>query len=456
MSTPSVVSPMSKLSLADLAPKQQDAITALYEKNTLLIAAKGLGKTVVGQTAVQELLADGVITRCLVLAPLQVCTMSWAGEWSKWQHLRQPALALGHEPARRMAIDRGGDIVVINFDNLVWLIENDLHLSFDGLLVDECTKLKTAGGSGFKALRKVLKHFTWRSAMTADPVSEQGVDLYAQMMLVDGGKTLGRHKDLFRRKYFYPTDFNQRKWAVLPGMDKVLANVVRDTVTVITDTHYDESLPPLRDIVVPVEMPAEGWQAYNAIMDDGAFDAGSGDVVLAEDAAAVAGKLQQITAGAAWLPGGKRYVRFHNAKLDALAKHAAQPDARPMLVAYWFRFELDALKERWPSITVLGETTGAVELWNAGKVPLLAVHPASCSHGLNLQYGGHDLAVLTAPWSADMWEQLVGRLRRRGQAAKFVARITFVVIDSIDTEVMARHRLKAYDSERLNAALVDA
>ena len=123
-------------------PKQQAAIDALYEKNCLLIAPKGLGKTVVGQTAVQELIRDKVITRCLVIAPLKVCQLSWASESLKWMHLAHVGLALGDETQRRAALQGPCDIVVINFDNLAWLVKSGLYERFDGLLVDECTKLK--------------------------------------------------------------------------------------------------------------------------------------------------------------------------------------------------------------------------------------------------------------------------------------------------------------------------
>jgi hypothetical protein len=33
-----------------------------------------------------------------------------------------------------------------------------------------------------------------------------------------------------------------------------------------------------------------------------------------------------------------------------------------------------------------------IENWNAGKLPFMALHPASGGHGLNLQHGGADIA----------------------------------------------------------------
>ena len=442
----------SLLSSVALTPKQQAAIDALYEKNCLLIAPKGLGKTVVGQTAVQELIRDGVIKRCLVLAPLKVAQLSWANESLKWSHLEHVGLALGVEAQRVGALQGPCDIVVVNFDNLVWLVESGLYKHFDGLLVDECTKLK-GGGAGFKALRKVLKHFEWRGAMTADAIPEMGTDIFYQMLLCDGGAALGKNKELFRRKYFYPTDFQQRKWTILPGMDAALADAVSGVLTVIEDDDYEAGLPKLCDTVIFADMPVPGWMAYNLIEDEGFIDLGAG--VQADTAAAVQQKKQQVTAGAVYdLEGQAQWL--HTAKFDALARYL-ETMTRPVAVAYWFTFELEELKRRYPFIRVLGEDSAGVEAaWTAGDIALMAVHPSSCSHGLNLQYGGFDLVVLTAPWSADLWEQLVGRFRRRGQPSEQVNRAVIMVADTVDGEVMARHREKKYSSTSLNAVLADA
>ena len=90
----------STLSYKDISPEQHRAIDALYEGNCLLIARKGFGKAMVGQTAAQALLDSGEIKRVLVVAPLKVCTLTWAGEHLNWDHLRHVSLAIGDARAR--------------------------------------------------------------------------------------------------------------------------------------------------------------------------------------------------------------------------------------------------------------------------------------------------------------------------------------------------------------------
>jgi len=53
--------------------------------------------------------------------------------------------------------------------------------------------------------------------------------------------------------------------------------------------------------------------------------------------------------------------------------------------------------------------------WNAGEIPLLICHPASLSHGVNLQAGSHLLVWYGLPWSLEQYLQLCARLHRQGQ-----------------------------------------
>jgi SNF2 family DNA or RNA helicase len=61
------------------------------------------------------------------------------------------------------------------------------------------------------------------------------------------------------------------------------------------------------------------------------------------------------------------------------------------------------------------DDANAIERWNKGGIQLLAVHPKSAGHGLNLQHGGCHMVFLSLPWSLELYEQTIGRLHRSGQ-----------------------------------------
>ena len=56
-----------------------------------------------------------------------------------------------------------------------------------------------------------------------------------------------------------------------------------------------------------------------------------------------------------------------------------------------------------------------MDRWNKGEIEILCGHPASCSHGLNLQTGGHIMIWFGLPWSLELYMQAVARLDRQGQ-----------------------------------------
>jgi hypothetical protein len=113
-------------------------------------------------------------------------------------------------------------------------------------------------------------------------------------------------------------------------------------------------------------------------------------------------------------------VHIHDHKLDALEDLVDQLNGEPLLVAYSFKFDLERIRKRFPKLRVFNEDSTAYADWNKGKIPLLAIHPASGGHGCNLQYGGYNLAWYGFQWSVELWMQMNGRLPRPGQKSPLV------------------------------------
>ena len=436
MSTSSTAQKRQTLSFSDILPNQQAAIEAVYENNRLLVGAVGFGKAVVAQTAAQELLDDGELKRVLVIAPLKVALLTWGTEFEKWQHLEEPGMALGDAGERLWAHNDGARIVVLNAENVVWFFDTFGHdHGFDGLIVDEVTKgFKKPGGSRFKALRKHLKDFKWRLAMTATPVAESGQDIYAQCLVVDEGAALGTNLDRFRRRYMYPLDYQNRNWDWLPGGQGRMAEAAKNVVYVADSEEYEANLPPIRDNIINVPFSQDLQECYDEFAAEEMLEIGP-VTVHAPNAAVVVNKLLQFTAGAIYDEDGFAHW-MHWEKFFALDTVVEDADG-PLMIAYQFQFELAELKARYPGIGVLGENPEEVmREWNAGRLPLMAAHPRSCAHGLNLAEGGNHLVVLTPPWSADDWRQLIGRLRRRGQHRDFVRRTIISAESGVDSLVL--------------------
>ena len=82
-------------------------------------------------------------------------------------------------------------------------------------------------------------------------------------------------------------------------------------------------------------------------------------------------------------------------------------------MAYWFKHDLERIRQRFDVRTI--DRPEDIADWNAGKIPVALIHPASAGHGLNLQDGGSTIVWFGLTWSLELYQQLNARLWRQGQ-----------------------------------------
>ncbi|MBE5798218.1 MAG: DEAD/DEAH box helicase, partial [Clostridiales bacterium] len=138
-------------------------------------------------------------------------------------------------------------------------------------------------------------------------------------------------------------------------------------------------------------------------------------------------------------------------KLDALEDLIEAANGNPVLVAYWYQHDIQRIQERFPKVRTL-RTSRDIADWNAGKIPVAAIHPASAGHGLNLQAGGSTLVWFGLTWSLELYQQTNARLWRQGQQAETVVIHHIITTDTIDEQIMDALERK----DRTQAALIDA
>ena len=453
------------LTINDLDTAQHAAIDRFYMfDNTLMIAQKGFGKTVVAWTGMQYLRRDDAVKKFLILGSANVCSQTWNTEWTQWEHLQ--TMEDDYANAAKMPLkqrekvcDAKPDFLSLNFENIPWFFERYGHdHGYDGLLIDEMTQLKSVGGTSFKALRKHLKDFTWRSGMTAAPIQQEPVDLYGQMLIIDRGETLGTSKERYLRKYFYPTDYENRNWALQPGaMDKIITAVSGVVYQPDDFLEREETKIPVIEHVIEFDLPERAAKAYKKMSRDFMNEE---ETVVAVNAAVKHGKLHQLCCGAMYDEDGNA-VWYHEEKMDLLRELVSTLDT-PLLVVYQFDFERDYIMEQFDSPLCLSGGSAAanaqlIEQWNNGEIPLLLAHPKSCAHGLNLQKGpGHTLVCLSYFDSADQWEQTAGRLARRGQKAGHVDRVVFVARGTLEETVLPeRIRVRGEVSRKFHERIAE-
>lgn len=426
----------------DIHPYQEDAISFLYEHDeALALVPMGGGKTMMAGTAAKELLEDKVVKRWLILAPKRVAQLVWKPEFAKWSHLndQEIAVAVGTDKQRMAAIEGDEPFVVMNYDNLIWMLDtyNSVY-DFDGIIFDEVTKMKNPQGKRHKSIKRYLTDFNVRWGLTGR-LSPNGLkDLYGQVYCVDRGRRLGRSFGHFKAGYFQST--GPMPWQVEPQPDAVerATEAIADISFLIPDSVYEDQLPPLVPNTIEVDMSPEMRDIYNEMEEEFLIKLEE-DEVLAANAGVMLGKLQQIVNGFIYTDTGSQW--FHDAKINALEELIDSQQGEPLIVVYKYRRELEALRGRWDA-PYLGEGVSdtraeqAVNDWNAGKLPIFYIHPASAGHGLNLQAGGNTIVWYGQTWSLEEHDQTIARLRRQGQEEDQVLCHYIVMKDSVDNTVL--------------------
>jgi len=381
-----------------------------------LMLDMGLGKTVVTLSALWELALDYFdIVKVLVIAPKRVATDTWPRELSKWEHLTglTASLVIGNREQREKALNCPAFLYIINRENVCWLVENH-RWDFDTVVIDELSSFKSNRTERFKAMKKVRPLVHRVIGLTGTPAPNSLLDLWPEMYLLDMGQRLGRFITGYRERFFTPDKRNREivySYKPREGAEDAIYSLISDICISMKAVDYLD-MPERIDNRIEVEMSAKEKKIYDDFCRDMVVQIGD-EELDAVNAGVLSGKLLQMANGAVY-GDDRRVLPIHSRKLDALEDLVEAANGKPLLVAYWYKHDLARIREHFPEARCI-DTSKDISDWNAGKVPMALIHPASAGHGLNLQEGGCTIVWYGLTWSLELYQQLNARLWRQGQ-----------------------------------------
>jgi len=427
--------------LSDLRSDQQSCVDELYANDRVYAVMRmGGGKTATCLTAISELLADGHRRRALVIAPPLVAATVWPNEPAKWthlQHLTVEALTGGPAARLRRLKESTADVLTVSEGVLGWLSEvlpKD-HPSLDILVYDE-PKLKDPRGVIGKTLLKIAPQAKSIWLFSGTPRPNGYADLFMPARLLKPG-LWGDDFVAWRRRNFMPMDFHGYVWKVHDFRARQLDRDV-ETFMVRAAEPEDARHGTLTSGVeqdFEFDLPDEVARQYRKMERDllisivGEQDPSDPAVIAALTQAVASSKLAQIAQGFVYdqpdEDGAKTAHYLHDAKLDILRYQLDAIGAETSVICYGFLEDLSRIEtllaKAGRSYGVLGagqslkQKMRSVEQWNEGRLDNLILHPASASHGVELQFGGRRMLWYCPPWSAEQYDQTIKRLDRPGQ-----------------------------------------
>ncbi len=466
---------------ADMHAYQRECVQFMKDNPfSALFIDLGMGKTVSSLTVISDLLSEFLTDKVLVVAPLKVATDTWPTEIGTWQHLAwmnhvviradddDPRLALARKRAaewarseglgtaeanrlaqraetierRRIMVELANSPVsihIINREQLEWLVY--LHKDkwpYRTVFIDESSSFKDHNSKRFEALAKVRNTdglITRLHILTATPAAETYEALFPQIFLLDRGVRLGKNITAYRDRYFTYNRYSF-KYKLRPGAEEEVLSKIADISLVMKAKDYLNLKEP--DIQIhKVKLAKPQIDLIKRLERDFVIDLPDGTELEAKTAAILSSMLLQMASGAVYetllledwntddLRKVKRVHHLHEHKINTLKEiaEAAADAGEPLLVSYHFQSSLARLRKAFPKAVVMDKVGKCIKAWNAGKIPMLFVHPQSAGHGLNLQYGGRLLVLFDLIYSLENYLQLIGRLARQGQTRDVIVKL---------------------------------
>lgn len=407
----------------------------------------------------------------LILGPKRVAVGStpealgvWGGEAAKWDSFHEEVIPIkGTQTERFQALGRKALFYAINYEQLPWLVKHyGRNWPFRTIVADELTRLKgfrlRQGGQRTQALAKVA----WADVverfigLTGTPAPNGLKDIWGWMWFLDRGERLGRTYDGFKQRWF------QRAWdgygiEPLTFAQKQIQNLIRDLCITIDPKDYGLELDAVIETEIFVDLPDKARDLYRD-MEKKMFmelehELGTHEIE-AVSAAGRTNKCLQIANGFVYGEDGRPH-ELHHAKIEALESIVEEANGMPLLVSYQFVEDLAMIKRAFPKAKGIDETSEAD--WNAGRVPMLVVHPQSAGHGLNLQWGSNILVDYSSGWNLESDEQVIERIgpMRQYQSGlnRPVYRYRILAKNTVDEMVRDRRASKRSVQEILLAAM---
>jgi len=195
----------------------------------------------------------------------------------------------------------------------------------------------------------------------------------------------------------------------------------------------------------------------------------------AEAAAQVSGKCHQIANGNVYedIPEDldeeeekafrrtRKTIHIHKAKLEALEDLIDELNGKPLLVAYHYKHDLEALRGLLGDVPYIGsgvspkQSKTIEDKWNRGEIPVLLGHPTAMAHGLNLQEQGNDVCWFSLTWDLELYMQFIRRIYRQGVKGKQVRNHHLVAKGTTDETMLSRLGGRASQQHDLRQALKD-
>ncbi|CAB4166950.1 HepA Superfamily II DNA/RNA helicases, SNF2 family [uncultured Caudovirales phage] len=259
--------------IGELKPYQVDDVTRMVERQRMLVAYEmGLGKTCMTIAALEQLKAEGTLTKPTLVIALSSLKYQWQKEINKFSDdyssvIDGSATTRFVRWERDMGWEQHTGYIIANYETIVADWDIVKNYEWGAIVCDEATAIKSFRSQRSKRVKELSRSVDIKFALTGTPIENgRPEELYSIMQFVDS-KVLGRF-DLFDQTFIVRNHFGGvQRYRNLPIFHEKMKQVAVRKIQ--KDPDVSPFLPEtihLEPILIPLDKA--GKELYSKISSD--------------------------------------------------------------------------------------------------------------------------------------------------------------------------------------------
>ena len=387
-------------------------------KRAFVLSSMGVGKTRAAMFSYDFLRQQGVVNKCLVVAPLSTLQPVWENEVFEIFHHLSAGVVHGTRAKRLKMLEQDYDIYIINHDGVKTVHKELLAMNFDCIIVDELAVYRNKRTDRWKALKPLVAKAEYAWGLTGAPTPNGPTDAYGQVKLL----TPNRCAMSFRAfQQLTMRQVSQFRWIPRQEANDIVHEAMQPSVRYSLEDCHD--LPPITISARDVTLSARQKKAYKQLMNEYAMESRKAGVITVVNEAARINKLIQVGAGFAYTSEGKGEYLDAKSRLKTTLDLVSEAEGKVIIFAC-YKWAVAMLERVLGHLGTVLAITGAtpradrdksIALFrNSPSHRILVAHPGCMAHGINLQCAS-TIIWYTPTHSLETYMQANARITRPGQ-----------------------------------------
>jgi SNF2 family DNA or RNA helicase len=432
--------------------QKKTAALLTTSKRAYVLSSMGVGKTRAALFSYDFLRQEGVVSNCLVVAPLSTLVPVWEVETFETFHHLSVGVLHGSRAKRAKVLEEDHHIFVINHDGIKTIQKELKAKKFDCIIIDELAVYRNKRTDRWKMLRPLISDATFAWGLTGAPTPNAPTDAYGQVKLLTPSRALTSFR-AFQQSTM--KQVSQFRWVARQEANDIVHEAMQPSVRFALEDCHD--LPPITMSSRDVTLSTQQAKAYKQLMSEYAMDSKKQGVITVVNEAARLNKLLQVGAGFAYTRDGRGEYLDAKKRLKATLDLVQEAEGKVIIFAS-FKWAVAMLERVMQHIGNPVAITGATPSSDRNKFialfrgsadhRILVAHPGCMAHGINLQCAS-TIIWYTPTHSLETYMQANARITRPGQTQHMN------IINLTATPIEKKIFKKLAKNEKIQGVLLD-